>query len=329
MTEEQLDVLCFGEALVDFFPTKPGARALQEVADFRRHLGGAPANVAVGVARLGLRTGLITRVGDDAFGDFIREELKNEGVYGATVGSSMRRTPVTFVSWHDSGERDFLFYRERSADTDLDAAFVEGHRHTIAKAGVVHLCSNTLSVDPVASATRRLVTLAQKAEVPISVDLNLRLHLWSSLSDARENIRWLIEQAALVKASEEEAMTLTDREDCAEAAQALVEMGPTLALVTRGAEGAVWYQRGGAHGSVPSPAVDVIDTTGAGDGFTSALLAGLFYRSSRGDGALLDIDAASLDPILRQACEAGAAVCSHIGATSGMPRQDTLFPIEV
>src|SRR5262249_23412122 len=156
-----LDVLCFGEVIIDFLPEDAGRR-LRGVERFARHLGGAPANVAVDLARLGAAAGLMTLVGDDEFGAFLRARLEREGVDISARGApAPARTGVAFVSLGPRGERSFLFYRNPSADQliaegDVDPA-------ALRRARVFHYGSSTLSCEPARAATRKALREARAA----------------------------------------------------------------------------------------------------------------------------------------------------------------------
>ncbi|MCA9672757.1 MAG: carbohydrate kinase [Myxococcales bacterium] len=297
---------------------QPARSSLAEVERFERKLGGAPCNVAVGLARLGVPVALLGQIGRDAFGDFISAELAREGVDVSALARSPRRTALAFVGRDARGEPTFLFYRERSADAELEPRHVEAHGELIGSAAAVHLGTNTLAVQPCASATRRLVALCAERGVPISLDLNLRLHLWDDAARGVEAARSLAREAALLKANADEAALLTGVEgDALAAARALAQLGPKLVVVTRGADGAA-YAHASGDGEAFAPAVEVVDTTGAGDAFCAALLAGLIA-----DEVLADVGAASAAVIARRvagACAAAAAACTALGATAGLLR---------
>src|SRR5262245_65759877 len=148
-----VDVLSFGEVIVDFFPEVRGT-LLRDVERFGRHVGGAPANVAVGLARLGVRAGLMTLVGADEFGAFLVAALEAEGVDTAGVGTHRTaRTGITFVAVGPRGERSFLFYRHPSADQLVAEHDVDGA--LVAKARVLHYGSSTLPRAPARARTRK------------------------------------------------------------------------------------------------------------------------------------------------------------------------------
>src|SRR5262245_56981448 len=199
MADRDLDVLCFGEALVDFFPSRTGV-PLAECDVFHRHLGGAPANVAVGLARLGARVGLMTLVGPDAFGLFVRDRLGAEGIDVDGVGvHRTAKTGVTFVSVGARGERSFLFFRHPSADQMIAAHDVD--EAIVARTRVLHVGSSTLAREPSRAATLRAIELAKRHGCLVSTDPNWRPHLWENPAEAGALLKQLVNQCDIVKVS--------------------------------------------------------------------------------------------------------------------------------
>jgi sugar/nucleoside kinase (ribokinase family) len=328
VTRPPPEVVCVGEALVDFFPAEEGARgrALRDVARFERHCGGAPANTAIGLARLGVRAALVTTLGDDEFGRFLEANLAAEGVDVRARWTKEARTGLAFVGWDAGGDRRFLFYRRPSADEFLDADAVDAAAAAIGGARFVHLCTNTLIREPARAAHRRAMELAARAGVPLLVDLNLRMHLWPTEKDAFDAARAMAAAATVLKVDRAEATALTGESDPVAAARALVRAAPSgtdggcatvLGCVTLGEEGAAWARRGGGAGLKEAPAVDVVDTTGAGDAFTAALAASVL--AAGGEAAALDDR--TVAAAVAAAVAAGSACVTRVGATTAMPRR--------
>jgi fructokinase len=311
--QRDLDVLCFGEAIVDFFPDRPGI-PLADVATFHRHLGGAPANVAVGLARLGARAGLLTLVGADEFGRFIRAELAREGVDVSGVGTHRTaRTGVTFVAVGPAGERSFTFYRHPSAD--MLVAPVDVDTRLLARSRVFHFGSSTLAREPARSATLAALADAGEAGCLISCDPNWRPHLWADPSEAPALIRQTLAECDVVKISDDEIVPLFGTTDGEAAARAMRELGVQVAIVSLGARGC-YYDSPGGSGYVAGEKVDAVDTTGAGDGFMAGLWAALLPQL---DGRSLS--GAELQIALRYANRVGALTCTKFGATTALPRK--------
>jgi fructokinase len=179
-----VDVVTLGELLIDFVSTESGV-SLVEAPVFQKAPGGAPANVAVGVARLGARSGFIGKVGDDDFGHFLAQTLAQNGVDTSALRfSHQARTMLAFVSLRADGERDFMFYRHPSADMllrpdEIDRAYVGAAR-------IFHYGSISLISEPSRSATLAAVETAVERGVLVSYDPNLRLNLWSSREQPRD-----------------------------------------------------------------------------------------------------------------------------------------------
>lgn len=307
------DLVALGEILIDFTQsgTRPGGNAL-----FECNPGGAPANVAVCAAKLGLKSAFIGCVGGDMFGSFLRETLSSHNVSASSlVTSAERNTTLAFVSNDASGDRSFSFYRNFGADTDLRAEDVD--MSLVSSSRVFHFGSLSLTCEPSRSATIAALTAAKHAGVTVSFDPNLRPALWKSPDDAREQIESVMDRADIVKISEEELLFLTGEKDVSKGAFLLAgRFEVPLLLVTLGAEGA-YYRTDLFEGRVPAfSAGNVIDTTGAGDCFLGAFLSAFLSSGS---------DLRSADAVGRCArfASAAAAICvTRRGAIDGMPSRD-------
>lgn len=307
-----------GEALIDLFPVELAVGPLASVERFVRLPGGAPANVAAALARQSIQVSLLSCVGRDAFGDFLVERLAGEGVDIAGVERSEARTGIAFVSWTSPGEREFLFYRHQTADTRIDRELVERHAQQLASAAALHLSGDRLAVEPSASALRRALELARAGGAAISFDLNLRFHLWPSRDDAVRAARELLPHCHLVKSDLEEGSAVTGQEHPRDVAAELCRMGAAFSAVTLGGEGAVYCCAAGA-GAVTAPAVEVVDSTGAGDGFAATLLAGLVASSEDAEDRFAP-SRARAEQLVARACWAGSRICTAVGATTALPR---------
>ncbi|MCX5732934.1 MAG: PfkB family carbohydrate kinase [candidate division NC10 bacterium] len=271
MPDARVDVACLGEALVDLVSTKSGVR-LDRAPAFRKAAGGAPANVAVGVARLGRRSGFIGALANDPLGRFLGETLRRAGVDVRATRRSRHRTALALVSLALDGDREFLFYGDRAAHFDL--TLTAQMRRMIRNARIFHFGSISLIQDPARTATMEAIREARAAGALCSYDPNLRLNLWPDAGCAR---RWMWDAlgfADVVKVNEEEMTFLTGRTGVAGGLRALTAAGPRLAIMTQGARGCAFRSPGG-EGQVPGYPAHVLDTTGAGDAFMAGLLAGL------------------------------------------------------
>ena len=303
------DVIACGELLIDFVSTESGV-TLAAAPAFKKAAGGAPANVAVGVARLGYRAGFLGQVGEDDFGHFLADTVAETGVdVGGLRFSDAARTALAFVSLRADGERSFMFYRHPSADMlwrpeDVDAAYAGSTR-------IFHYGSISLIGEPSRSATLTALAYARDAGALISYDPNLRLALWPSAEAARAGILAGWPHADLAKVSEEELEFLTGETDLARGARALWHDRLKLLVVTRGGAGSVYFT---AHqdGFVPAFRVEPVDTTGAGDGFVAGLLAGLLDQGLR-------FETEVIESALRLGNAVGALATTQRGAIPAMP----------
>ncbi|MCP3144931.1 carbohydrate kinase family protein [Pyxidicoccus xibeiensis] len=324
MTESPLDVVCFGETLVDFLPSAPGQR-VRDVPAWHPCTGGSPANVAVGVARLGLRSAMVGVVGADEFGHFLRERLAAEGVDVSHLRQTAEaRTGLVFISLDARGERTFTFFRTRSAEfllgeADVDPGF-------LLRAKVVHCGSNSLHRQEARDATVRMLELARGADRIVSCDPNLRLHAWEDPSALKGLLARMLPLCTVVKLSEEELGYVTETQVPEEALARLSAMGVLLPVVTLGERGAVLLWKG-ERVHVPAPRVPVVDTTGAGDGFVAGMLHGLarWYGGARAlsENATRE----ELAALATFACEVGARVVGRLGAVEGLPRVEELAAV--
>jgi sugar/nucleoside kinase (ribokinase family) len=309
-----------GEVLCDLLPPAPGV-ALEEAATFTPALGGAPANVAVQLARLGLPTALITAVGEEPLSTRALRVLRAAGVDTSSVIVRRRgRLGLTLVSVDADGERAFFPWREGAADQTLRADEVD--EALIARARCLVRGTVSMRSREVREATRYAVAQAHAADVPVVLDVNLRRKMFAVEAEllglARESVRG----AQIVKATREEAAALLKAPDDDDATlmAKLLDEGPDLVLLTLGEQGAKAATRK-ANAFAPAPAVDVVDATGAGDAFLGAAAAALFA----GDGVDIEqLHASALLSLLTTANAAGAAACTALGATAGLLDRDRL-----
>ncbi|OVA00075.1 Ribokinase [Macleaya cordata] len=263
-------IVSFGEMLIDFVPTVSGV-SLAEAPGFLKAPGGAPANVAIAVTRLGGRSAFVGKLGDDEFGHMLANILKDYGVISEGILFDQgARTALAFVTLRSDGEREFMFYRNPSADMLLTES--ELNLELIRKAKVFHYGSISLITEPCRSAHLRAMEVAKDAGAILSYDPNLRLPLWPSADDAREQIMSIWDRADLIKVSDVEFEFLTGREIVDdETAMSLMHPGLKLLLITLGEHGCKYYTKH-FHGTVEAFTVKAVDTTGAGDAFVGALL---------------------------------------------------------
>jgi fructokinase len=309
-------IVTLGEVVADVYEEQtPSEVELQ----FTAHPGGAPANVAVAVAKLGVQASFVGRLGDDLFGDFILRALHAVGVETAAVRRQPppTRTTLAFVEVSEDGNREFTFYRSVPAADELLAP-EDIRRECLSGASFANFGSIPLIKEPVRSATLKFAQLATEMGVPVAFDVNLRMNLWKSLDEFREAVEPILGLATVVKLSEDELAPVLGTEDPEEGAGMLLDRGATLALVSMGHQGA-FYATKAAHGTAPSFEPErVLDATGAGDAFLAATLAHLAetpgWRAQE----------ASVYEAVRRGTAAGAMACAQFGAMPGLPTSDEL-----
>lgn len=318
-SHKKYPVCCFGEVLIDF---------LQDPADsalFRRFAGGAPANVAVAVAKLGGDSQFIGMLGQDMFGDFLQLELQRYGVdCQAIARTSAAKTALAFVALDNKGDRSFSFYRPPAADllyqpTDCPAGFWT-------EPGILHLCSNSLTEPSIAATSFALVQQAKQQGWLISVDANLRHNLWSGGQADRGLVIALLQQADLIKLSEDELQFLANGQPSADWIAELLpqpaidgKAQPRWLVVTAGAnevQSCSPYQ----CLTVPVTPVQVLDTTAAGDAFVGAWLYQLSHQLASGQSLQSVLQDQSLTAqIVKGAIQAGSLTCQKYGSFAALP----------
>jgi fructokinase len=309
--QRDLDVLCLGEALVDLLPEIRGA--LEDCDRFGVCPGGAPANVATGLARLGLRVGFRGVVGDDPFGRLLTRRLSAEGVACAFRFARERPTGMWFVALDARGERTFFSPNARFSADKLVAP-VDVDRALLARARWLHVGSSAHVLPEGRAALRAAVSAARELGVLVSFDPNVRRHLWDDLSELGRLCSDVLPSCALAKVADDEIELCTGEVDPERAAARLAEMGVAIACVTLGARGVI-VRRGADVLRVPAERVEVVDTTGAGDAFVAGFLAAVARW-----GSPREILRGDLERAAAFACRVAGRVVTRVGAVAGLPR---------
>ncbi len=295
-----------GDAVVDLLPDGEG-RLLQCP-------GGAPANVAVGVARLGGDSGFIGRVGDDPFGRFMLHTLAQEQVDVNYMRlDAAQRTSTVVVDLDSHGERTFTFMVRPSADLFLQPEDLP----PFAAGQWLHVCSIALSAEPSRSTTFAAMEAIKRAGGYVSFDPNIRSDLWQDPQDLRDCLDRALALADAIKLSEEELAFIIGSDDIVSGIARLnARFQPTLLLVTQGKAGVQAALRGQVS-HFPARPVVAVDTTGAGDAFVAGLLAGLAAHG-------IPDNLAALAPDLALAQTCGALATTAKGAMTALPYRDDL-----
>jgi 5-dehydro-2-deoxygluconokinase len=307
---ERFDVITIGRVSVDLYPEQVGV-ALEDVRTFQKSLGGSATNVAVAAARLGARSAVITKVGDDPFGNYVRQALDGFGVDRRWVGTDPElRTPIVFCEIHPPDDFPLLFYREPKApdmnigraDLDLDA---------IRAARLLWTTGTGLSQEPSRAATLLALESRPEATNAITVhDLDHRPVFWP---DDREAGRWAraaVRSATVAVGNESEVEMAVGTRDPHEASAALLELGVELAIVKRGPDGVLGRTRDALIELEPVR-LEVLNGLGAGDAFGGALAWAL-------------VEGWDAERALRLANAAGALVASRLACADDMPTLDEL-----
>ncbi|WP_026695521.1 carbohydrate kinase family protein [Peribacillus kribbensis] len=304
-----------GELLIDFIPLEKG-KALKDVTSFERSPGGAPANVAAAVAKFGGKSSMITKLGEDAFGDFLLEKLEDAGVKVDKIKRTREaNTGLAFVSLKDDGERDFSFYRNPSSDLLLTEEEIDEAWFT--NGDILHFCSVDLVESPMKLAHRKAIKAITENGGLVSFDPNIRLPLWEDPEECKKTVREFLPLAHIVKVSDEELEFITGIQDVEEAIQSLFAGNVQVVIFTKGGSGADLYIEKKKYESRGFK-VDVQDTTGAGDAFIGAFLYQLLQRNADVT-SLQNVIESSHTSILAFANASGALTTTGKGAISSLP----------
>jgi fructokinase len=314
-------VIAFGEALVDMLSSRLGDLAGDAPETFTPYAGGAPANVAVACARLGIPSRFLGMLGEDHFGDFLAAELAAHGVdISGVVRTREARTALAFVSRDAHGERTFDFYRPPAADLLYRLEHLPPG--VFAEPAIVHFCSNSLTEPEIADTTLAMADMAGRAGCLVSVDANLRHNLWAGGSADIALVTQLIDHAGLVKLSTDELDYLrADHPAEAWLAERLAA-GVRLLVITDG-PGEVRAIGVGRELRHAPPRVEAVDTTAGGDAFIGGLLTELTDYLDRTEfGGAWHQDEAFLRRALRTAVNCGAHAVTRPGAYAALPGRD-------
>lgn len=316
-----LKVVCFGEALVDMLSNQVvGGPCTTGPEQFSKFAGGAPANAAVAVAKLGGRAYFSGMLGDDLFGRFLQRELSEQGVMTDYVRfTSAAKTALAFVSLDEHGERSFEFYRPPAADLLFRASDFDCD--TFAGSGILHICSNSLTDPAIADTTATAVARAREAGWLVSFDVNLRHNLWPHGTADRELINRLVGQSDVVKLSLEELEYLAA--DCPNYLSSQLQQRPQLMLVTDGAQPVQWATAED-WGGVSPPRVHAVDTTAGGDAFIGGFIYQLAEAGITPENLGAWLSSGAHERALHFACACGAHAVSRRGAFVALPTRDSV-----
>lgn len=298
--------LVCGEALFDFFLVSEDHAGS---ATYAARAGGSPFNVAIGLARLGCPSGLLTGISDDLLGQRLRRVLDAEGVSTHYAVSTDRPTTLSLVGLDTAGVPAYQFYDKGSAGTGITEADLPEIGPEIKG---LHLGSYSLVAPPAADALAKLV--CGQGGGFVSIDPNIRPTVEPDMEIWRRRLDGLWDMVDVVKISTEDLDLIHPQRSAEEFARDLIARGVGLVVVTDGGGPARGWGAGGVQAEAAPPLVEVVDTVGAGDTFQAALLAGLMSGTGDPKAGLAGLDASGLQAILSRAARAAAITCSRRGA---------------
>jgi len=302
-----------GEILIDFVAAEYGSYI--DVKLFQKCFGGAPMNTIVGAARLGLRTGVVTAVGEDPFGMFLIRELEDNGVDTSYVKIKKgMRTTISFVANEpETGERTFIFYRKPwvSGTADSSLSIEDIDMNYISRAKILHISGFSLSQNPSGRVILEAVKQARSLGIRISFDPTLRLDVWRSAETIKRVYRKALRLSNIATFSLEESAFIFGTENPEKVAEKAFKYGVDIVGVKMGSKGAFLQMKTGEKEHLPAFKVKAIDTTGAGDGWNAGLLTGLVREWD-------------LHTCLLVANAVGALVVTKRGAITALPYKHEL-----
>ncbi len=304
------DVIALGELLIDFTPikSKDGKEA------FEVNPGGAPANVLACLAKLGRKTAFIGKVGNDHFGKFLFNYLKEKNIDVSSLKfTDDANTTLAFVHLDKKGERSFSFYRKPGADITLSKKDIDFKM--IKEAKIFHFGSLSLTDEPARTATLDAANYAKRESLIISYDPNYRKPLWKNIDEAKKFISLGLKYTDIIKISFEELELITSKKDLSAGTSKLYDMGILVIFVTLGEKGAYYKYKGG-NGLLKTYKVKAIDTTGAGDAFMGAILYKLTGKSL---DEINNFQKNQFEEIVNFANATGALTTTKKGAIPAMP----------
>lgn len=303
-----LEALTVGRVGVDLYPEQSGV-PLAGVSTFAKSLGGTATNVAVAAARLGRRTGVLTKVGPDGFGDYVRQALTGFGVSPEHVGTAADlQTPVVFCALDPPADPPLLFYRSPIAP-DLTLTAEDVPWHLVDAVPLLWVTGTGVSAEPARATQREILRRRGRREHTV-LDLDYRPMFWPDVAAARAEIGWMLDHVTVAVGNRTEAEVAVGTGDPDEAARRMLDRGVRLAIIKKGADGVLVATPERSWTVKPQP-VDVVCGLGAGDGFGGALVHGLL---------------SGWDPprIARYANAAGALVASRLACADAMPTTEEI-----
>ena len=306
-----VEVLTIGRIGVDIYPLEIG-RGLEDVETFGKFLGGSPTNVAVAAARYKHSSAVITGVGDDGFGRFLRQEMRRLGVYDDfVVTSESLKTPVTFCEIFPPDNFPLYFYRQPSAP-DLQLRPDDLPLEAVKDSAIFWISVTGLSEEPSRSTHHVALDARDRRGITIA-DLDYRSQFWSSPQAAHEQVARILPKVSVAIGNREECEVAVGETDPERAADALLDAGVELAIVKQGLQGTLAKTRN-ERVEMPITPVETKNGLGASDAFGGAVCHGL-------------LEGWPLEKIIFAASTAGAIVSSRIECSTAMPTEPELLAV--
>jgi 5-dehydro-2-deoxygluconokinase len=260
-----LDLICVGRAAVDLYAEQVGV-PLEDVASFAKYVGGSPANISVGTSKLGLKSAMLARVGDEGLGRFVRQALSGYGVdVSHVITDRDHPTALVILGIQPPDKFPLLFYRDNCADIQLGPQDVD--ESWLRSARTVVLSGTHLSRSPAREGTLKILSIAKETDKGAVLDLDWRPMLWPNQSEATAVYAQAVAGCALVVGTEEEA-------EAAGGVEALRKLCPGVLVVKRGPRGCTVFERNKPPLDVPGFKIEILNVLGAGDAFLSGFLRG-------------------------------------------------------
>jgi 5-dehydro-2-deoxygluconokinase len=298
------DVLTMGRSSIDLYAHQIGV-PLTGVSSFDAYVGGCPTNICVGTRRLGLRSTLLTAVGDDEVADFLLAFLRKEGIDTEFIPRKRgRRTSAVVMSIQPPDTFPLTFYRDNCADQAIDLEDVQ--RAPIERSSVLLVTGTGLSHDPGRTATLLAAERARGSGARVVVDIDYRPGAWASADHFGATVRTLLRQATLAVGTEEEVAAAAGAADVEASTTRLLSLGLEALVLKRGGRGAVIYRPGQPPHEIAAFPITVLNVLGAGDAFASGLLYGW-------------LQGWPLERAVRMGCATGAIVVTRHGCANFMP----------
>lgn len=311
------DIIALGELLIDFTPIGKSDRGNNV---FEQNPGGAPANLLAYLSKLHTKTAFIGKVGNDSFGEFLKNTLKEKGI--DTIGIKVDKdinTTLAFVHIDETGDRSFSFYRKPGADINL--SIEELDYDLIKNTKIFHFGSLSLTDSPIRETTLKALEIAKDNGVFITYDPNLRTNLWNNLDEAKAMIIKGLEYASVVKVSEEELEFITNEKDIKTASAKLMREFSNIKMlcISLGSEGSI-IKTDKYYEFVKAYKVQAIDTTGAGDTF----FGGIIYKLLESNMRIEELSKEDIIDMLAFANAGAAIVTTRYGSISIMPSEEEI-----